>query len=161
MQKGISPFISLILVVMISISGIVLVLRIGRPLMEKTEDYSVVLEAKDVMNQINSAMKDVSYEGNGSSRKLNVKISRGTYHTSFSDDSITYELNSKHKLFSDMSKKEGDLYVEFYNDTLKLIVNSTKVDITNNERWSRGNYNIVINNEGYSGGKTKISVNVI
>ncbi len=112
MKKGLSPFISLILVVMISIAGIVLVLRIGRPLLEKTEDFSMFSEAKDMMNQINSAIKEVSYEGNGSSRKLGAKISGGEYRVSSSENSIIYELESKYELFpSGMWKKDGDLVI--------------------------------------------------
>lgn len=162
-KKGISPFIAFVLVVAISIAGMVLVLRIGRPLLEKTEDFSKLSEAKDTMNQINSAIKEVSYEGNGSSRKLSVMISGGEYRVSDSSNSITYEMESKHELFSPgLSKKEGDMYVEFYsNYTLKLILNSTNVNITNNERWARGHYSLVIKNEGYSGDKNNIRINVV
>ena len=162
MKKGLSPFISLILVVMISMAGMVLVLRIGGPLLEKIEDLSRFSEAKDVMNQINSAIKEVSYEGNGSSRKLGVKISGGKYRVSSSEDSIIYELESKYELFSsDLSRREGDFYIEFKNNTVKLILNQTNVNISNNERWAEGYYDIFVKNEGYSGGKTGIRVSVI
>ena len=71
-MKGIGPFIAFVLVVAISVAGIVLVMRMGTPLLEKTEDFSKYSEAKNIMNQINSAIKEVSYEGEGSSRRLNI-----------------------------------------------------------------------------------------
>ena len=126
MKKGLSPFISLILVVMISIAGMVLVLRIGRPLLEKMEDFSRFSEAKDVMNQINSAIKEVSYEGNGSSRKLGAKISGGEYRVSSSEDSIIYELESKYELFPPgMWKRDGDLVISTGGD-----VKAYEADVT-------------------------------
>ncbi|UCG95412.1 MAG: hypothetical protein JSV92_05260 [archaeon] len=163
MKKGLSPFMSLILVVVISVAGMVLVLRMGEPLMNKTEDFSEFSESRDAMNRINSAIKDVSYEGNGSSRKISLNSREGEYRVSASGDSVTYKMESKYELFSTgMSKREGDLYIDFYeNNTLKLILNSTNIDITTTERWGTGSYNILIKNEGYSGGKTRISFTLL
>ncbi len=162
MKKGLSPFFSLILVVAISLAGIVLVLRVATPFVEKTEDYSRFSEAKDLMNQINSAVKEVSAEGNGSSRKIQATISGGEYRVSASEDAITYEMETRHDLFSSgLSRSEGDLYVEFYNSTLMLILNSTAMNLTNDERWSRGFYEILVRSGGFSGGNNMVSVAVV
>lgn len=162
MKKGLSPFFSLILIIAISLAGIVLVLRVATPFVEKTEDYSRFTEAKGLMNRFNSAINEVSAEGNGSSRKIQATVSGGEYRVSAADDAITYELETKHELFSSgMSRAEGDLYVEFYNSTLRLILNSTTIDVTNDERWSRGFYEILVKSEGFSGGKNMVSVAVV
>ena len=164
-MKGIGPFIAFILVVAISVAGVVLVLRIGKPLIEKTEDFSKFSEAKNLMNQINSAVKEVSYEGNGSARKMSFVSSGGEYRVSSATDTIVYTLESEYELFSPgMETTEGDLTIRFYsNYTLKLVLNYTErgINITNNERWTKGSYNLLIKNEGYSRGKNKIRIEII
>jgi|GEM_PF-1466461 len=126
MHKGLSPLISLILVAVISIASIVLVLRIGNPLLERIEETSTFSEAKDIMNQINSAVKEVSYEGNGSSRKLNILVKGGEYRVLPDEDSIVYQMESRYELFSKgMWKSEGDLVISTGAD-----VSAYEADVT-------------------------------
>ena len=161
-KKGVSPFIAFILVVVISIAGVIIVMRIGSPLLEKTEEYSNSENAKNTMMEINSAIKEVSFEGNGSSRSLSIRNKKGVYRVSSSRDELTYTLNTKDYLFSDdLSRKEGDIYMEFNNRTLVYRINHTEVDMVSDERWSSGSYQIVVKNEGYSGGKTRVSISVL
>ncbi len=162
MKKAMSPFISLVLVVSISIAGIVLVLRMGGPLLEKTEDFSRFSESKEFLNQLNSAVKDVSYEGNGSSRIVTFVSSGGVYRVSSLYDTVTYEMTSKYDLFSEnLSKKEGDINIKFQNKTLLMSLNYTKMDIIEDERWSSGQYSIMVKNNGYYQNKTMIDIFVI
>ncbi len=164
-MKGLGSFMAFVLVVAISVAGIIVVLRMGRPLLDKTEDYSQFTEAKNIMRQINSAVKEVLFEGEGSSRKLAILSSGGRYVVSSSTDCITYTMLSDYELFTPgMETTEGDLTIRFYsNYTLELVLNYTamNVNITTDERWGKGSYNILVKNEGYSGGKNKISIEVI
>lgn len=112
MRKGISPMMSLILIVAVSMASIALVLRVGSPLLEKTEEFSSFSEAKNSMHRINSAVKEVSYEGNGSSRKIGITVGKGEYKVSSADNSVIYEMESEHELFSKgMWKREGDIVI--------------------------------------------------
>lgn len=157
-RKGVSPFIAFVLVTAISIAGIVIVMRGWDTSLEKTENYAIVSEAKGVLNSINSAIKEVSAEGEGSARKLSLSISGGQYRVSSAQDSIVFVLDNREEIFSPgLSKKEGDMYVEAYqNYTISLKLNYTSIDIATDNRWSSGSYHILVKNNDTSSGKAVI-----
>jgi len=156
--KGVGPFIAFVLVTAISIAGIVIVMRGWDTSLEKTENYATVSEAKGVMNSINSAVKEVSAEGEDSSRKLSLSISGGRYRVSATEDSIVFVLDSREEIFSPgLSKREGDLYVDVYqNYTVRLKLNYTSIDLVSDTRWSSGSYHILVKNNGTASGKAEI-----
>jgi len=111
-KKGLSPFLAFILVVVISISTVAIILRVWNPYFEKSKDFATFTQAESTMSSLNSLIKQVAYEGEGSSRKLTFDSSEGEYRISSSENKITYELQSKYKLFpTAMCKKEGDLEI--------------------------------------------------
>ncbi|UCG95411.1 MAG: hypothetical protein JSV92_05255 [archaeon] len=162
-RKGISPFIAFVLVVTISVAATILVMRAWSGSLEKTQDYSIINEARGVMNSINSAVKNVVAEGEGSSRRLSFSISGGHYRVSSSQDSITFSLDSRKELFSPgMSKREGDLYLEAYqNYTVKLKLNYTSIDLVTDKRWSKGSYIFMVKNNGTSSGKAELVFDIL
>lgn len=157
-KRGVSPFIAFVLVVSISVATTVLIVRIWDTSLDKTKNYAKINEAKGVMNSINSAIKEVAAEGEGSSRKISLSMSGGEYRVSSVGDSITFVMDSREEIFSQgMSKKEGDLYMEAcQNYTVVLKLNYTNVDIVTNKRWSSGSYNFIVKNNGTSFGKTEL-----
>jgi len=111
-KKGINVFLAFVLVVTISIAGVVVVMRVWQPYFERSRDFATLTEARSVMNNINSLIKQVAYEGEGSSRKITFDSSGGEYRFYSSDDKIIYELESKYQLFPPgMCKREGDLEI--------------------------------------------------
>jgi hypothetical protein len=133
-------------------------MRAWNPTYEKTRDYATVEEAKGFMISLNSAIKQVTAKGEGSSRKLSFSVSDGEYRVSASDDSVIYTLEPEGELFSPgMSKKEGDLYIEAYQDyNVKIKLNYTSMDIITDNRWASGSHNLVVKNNGTSSGKSEI-----
>jgi|GEM_PF-1799203 len=155
--KGINPFLAFILVSAISIAATVLILRYWDTSSEKIENYAKINEAKGVLNSINSAIKEVVFEGEGSSRKLSFSTRGGEYRVSSSEDSVTFVMNSNEELLSPSNFMEGDLHIEAYNNyTVKMKLNYTNMDIVTDERWSSGSFGLVIKNNGTSTGKAKI-----
>ncbi|MCK4634950.1 MAG: hypothetical protein KAT37_03690 [Candidatus Aenigmarchaeota archaeon] len=162
-KRGVSPFIAFVLVVSISVATTVLIIRAWDTSLDKTKNYAKINEAKGVMNSINSAIKEVAAEGEGSSRKLSFSTSGGEYRVSSSEDSITFVMDSREELFSQgMSTREGDLYMEVYqNYTVKLKLNYTNIDIITDKRWSSGSYNFIVKNNGTSSGKTELVFDIV
>ncbi len=161
-SKGISPFIAFMLVVAISVAATVLVFRSWSGSYEKVEGYAMVTEAKGVLNSINSAIRVVAFEGEGSSRKLSFSVSGGEYRISSASDSVFFVMNSDQELFSPGTLTEGDLFMEFFdNHTVRIKLNYTSVDIATDERWSSGYHNFVVKNNGTSGGGPEILFSVL
>ena len=157
MKKGISPFIAFVLVVVISIASTMLVLRFWGNSMEKVQGYAMVNEAKGVMSSIGSAVREVSAEGEGSSRLVSMTVSGGEYRASAAQDSVTYVLDGRGELFSAGTVTEGDLVVETYsNDTVVISIDCGGADILTDGRWPRGSYNVLVRNNGTSSGRVQL-----
>ncbi len=162
MKKGISPFIAFILVVAISVASVVIIMRLWGNSLEKFQGYAAVNDAKGVMSSINSAVKEVSVEGEGSSRKLSVSVSGGEYRVSAADDSVIFILDSGEELFPTGLSEEGDLTMETHgNYTVSLTLDYESMDIVTDERWSGGSYNILVRNNGTSSGKVQLVFDIV
>lgn len=89
-NKGISPLIASVFVLAITIAGIVIVMDIGKPVMEKGRENSLFTEAKQNMKIFDTTIESVKYEGVGSSRRVNIKASGGNYVFNSSSDEIKF-----------------------------------------------------------------------
>ncbi len=76
-MKGLSPLISFVLVVAFGIAAMSIVLTVVNPMLDRARDSAIVNEMTQNMLLINSAIKAVASESEGSKRTINVKITEG------------------------------------------------------------------------------------
>ncbi len=160
-KKGVNPFIAFIFVVMISISVTIIIIRTWDYNLNESQDYFILNEAKGTIKTMDSSIKEVVYEGEGSSRKISFTVSQGEYRISSVNNSIKFILHSEDNVFSKGTKKEGNFYIITKNNSLELKLNYTNIDIVSDERLSRGSYNFIVKNNGTSSGKSKLIFSLV
>ncbi|MFB6075698.1 MAG: hypothetical protein ABEK17_01000 [Candidatus Aenigmatarchaeota archaeon] len=112
MNKAISPVLSAMLVVAITVMGTVVVLRTGGPSIETGEKSLLFSEAKSVLTSLDSAIKQVAYGGEGTAKRVNVKISGGEYYVDSEKDQVRFEMETEGELVPPgIYKKEGPLII--------------------------------------------------
>ena len=90
MLKGLSPFISTALIILILVSAVTLVLTLGKSTLDKINEANVINEATQNMKLIDSVIRQVASEGLGSLRKIQIKVSDGTYRVNEETNSLEF-----------------------------------------------------------------------
>lgn len=93
--KGLSPLIAAVFVLAISLAAIVIVLRVGLPSVSEAREFATLTEAKGVLQAIDSAIREVAAEGEGSARRLSLRITGGRYFIDNVTDEVRFELESE------------------------------------------------------------------
>ena len=110
LRKGVHPLLAGILALFLVISGLTLVLLIGMPAVQKARDSAIINEGLQNMKLISNAIKEVTLEGPGSSRVLNLKVTDGEYRVSEKENSLEFYYLGKSKYVEPGSfLKEDDL----------------------------------------------------
>lgn len=108
--KGVSEVIGAVLLLAVSISAIALVLLYSTGTMDDIRERSLLEGAKEGMRDIDRAVKEVSTEGEGSSREI--EMSGGEYLVDPSKETIRFELDSKSGTIPPaISRKEGPYFI--------------------------------------------------
>lgn len=157
MEKGVSPLISAMLVVAISIAGVIAVLRVGEPGISKGEESFIFSEAKSVMTALDSAIKQVAYGGQGTAKKVNIKVSGGKYYVDSDTDQIRFEMETDSELIPPgVYKKEGPLIISTGAD-----VKAYEKDVTGdgNEDLVLENNRVLFSVENYGNSSNYVSIN--
>ncbi|MFB6089183.1 MAG: hypothetical protein ABEK36_05385 [Candidatus Aenigmatarchaeota archaeon] len=112
MKKAVSPVLSAMLVVAITVMGTVIVLRTGGPSIESGEKSLLFSEAKSILTSLDSAIKQVAYGGEGTAKRVNVKVSGGDYYIDSEKDQIRFEMETEGEIVPPgVYKKEGPLTI--------------------------------------------------
>ncbi|MEM5800042.1 MAG: hypothetical protein QXD54_00450 [Candidatus Aenigmatarchaeota archaeon] len=112
MLKGVSPLIAYVMVFLIVFSGIVLVLFLGMPIIERARESSVINEAWGNLMLIEKTIEEVASEGIGSLRTISLKISDGEYKVNEKTNSIEfYYLPKSYSLESIFLKEDNILLI--------------------------------------------------
>jgi len=110
LRKGITPLISTIFVILLTIVAIAIVLSVGLPAIERGKEAAVLNEAMQNMKAIGSMIKDVASEGVGSLRSLQIKVTGGEYKVNAKANSIDFTYTTKSGIVQPGSFiKEGDI----------------------------------------------------
>lgn len=126
MEKGISPFISTVLLLVIAISAISISINIFRTTAEKAYESSSIYEAERNLQILNELIKEVASEGVGSLRNVIITVSDGRYKlinaSGNFNGAIVYKLELKQSPFpSSMFQKIGNLKYSTSISTAGLI----------------------------------------
>jgi len=114
MVKGVSPIISVVLLILISVSAIYLVLNVAKPTIDRAYESAAMNEAGQNMQLLDNLIREVASEGTGSSRNVVLKVSDGDYRVVNTSGNFTgavqYKIDLKYSPFAaSMFKKVGNL----------------------------------------------------
>lgn len=124
-MKGISEVATAALYIGVSIAAISTALTVGGPALENIRDASAIRNARQFMQEVDTAVQEVAAEGEGSTRTLDISIDRGRFFYDDTSNSLVYELETDAGVISPQSSRMvGDVRltsnanVQVYNDTV-------------------------------------------
>ena len=110
-KRGVSPLIASVLSILFGVMMLAIVLTVIRPTLKHASDSSTVTDIFQNLQLINSVIKEVSSEAEGSKRTVPVTISEGEYRINAMHDWLyaIYEPKSTLKLVG----TKGDIKIEY------------------------------------------------
>lgn len=119
-SKGISPLIASVLSIMLGIMMLAVVLTVIQPTFKSAQDSSIIADIFQNLNLIDSAIREVSSEAQGSKRTITLGVSGGEYRINSTYDWVyaTYEPKSDLRLTGrrgDIRVDRGLVYAEYFN----------------------------------------------
>jgi hypothetical protein len=108
--KGISPIIATVLMLLISITTLGITLGVVNPAINRAKDTSIVNDAFGVLDTLNSAVKEVAAETDGSKRVVPITVTGGTLRVNSTYDWLYIEYEPTEDLL--IGGKKGNTYVE-------------------------------------------------
>jgi len=155
-MKGVEPVIAYILVFAITLSVIVLIMQIASPATERSQEILLMTQSKNIMKSIDSAIKQVTLEGTGSTRVLDFTITGAQYVV---DSNVTCYMESEHVIFTG-SKVEDNLYTHGSLGAILMELYYENLNLVGNAKFGKGSVKIAIRNTGYESGKQNIELSV-
>jgi len=119
-MKGLSPLVSMVLVIAFGFTAMTIVLAVVNPLLDRAKDSGIVNEAMQNMQLLDSAIKAVASEAKGSKRTMHIKITEGVLRTDISTEHLflEYEPRTRYILdgFSgDIKIESRPVFLEYFN----------------------------------------------
>jgi len=109
-RKGITPLISAVIYIGIMTAIITMIVTLITPALQKMEDKAAFSQAKNIMTGLDSVIKEVASEGQGSMRVFPLQIKKGELIIDGKDNKITYLLETKALIVAPNTiRKIGDL----------------------------------------------------
>ncbi len=140
-MKGVSPLISMVLVIAFGFAAMGIVLTVVNPLLDRAKDSGIVNEGVQNMQLIDSAIKAVGSEAKGSKRTIHMKITEGVLRSNSTADWIHFDYEPKTNTILDGFS--GDVKIESRPIFLEYF-NRYKNDDTASDVWTsvNGTWNI-------------------
>ena len=135
-MKGLSPLVSMVLVIAFGFAAMTIVLTVVNPLLDKAKDSGIVNEATQNMQLLDSAVKAVASEARGSKRTIHVKITEGVLRTNSSNDRVFLDYDPKTRTILDGFS--GDVKIESRPVFLEYF-NQYSNDANANDTWTAAN----------------------
>lgn len=157
-RKGLSPFISTGLIILISLVGILLAVNFVKPVLDRARDNIIINEGFQNLDLLDSVIREVISEGEETKRTINIKVSDGEYEV---DSTIDY-LNFSYKMKSDLNLtgQRDKVNITRTIDKSILFVAYTNVDLVSIEHFGKGENQVVIKNEGINTQTNKPMINI-
>jgi len=146
-MKGISPLVGFVLVIAISVSAIAIAMNVGNPAIERSQEILIYNEGINNLKLIDSAINEVMQEGDGSSRKVNLKVTDGIYNV-YSGE-ISFTMTTNQGIVADGVEKEEDgVNIEADNGEILMYIDYSFSINGDNEYYSGSHEVFVINENG-------------
>jgi len=155
-MKGLSEYITLATLMAVSLSVLIISVEFVKPLIEKSRDNFVVNEAISNIQRIIDAINQISSEGEGSRRSLEIKVTDGKYF--FDQNSDT--LNFTYVLSSDLhfSGFRDGVNITTENKVVKMFAKLDNVDFLNGHTMSKGDNKVALEYQSFDENVIKISI---
>jgi Concanavalin A-like lectin/glucanases superfamily len=139
MKKGISPIIAFVITVSIISVAITIVLAVINPIFKKVSDSTTTNEIKENLELINSAIKQVASESEGSKRTISISASDGNYFVNSTDDYIycDYETKTDYAVegtIGNVRLDKSPVFMEYFNHYTENS-NGSPIWIVKNGTW--------------------------
>jgi len=97
---------------LIALAVIGAILAFVQPKVKQMQDKATIENSMNIMNQINSVIKDLGQSVPGNKRKLRIRIKKGNLKIDGVNNEITFDMPSKYK-YSELGQnyKYGDLLI--------------------------------------------------
>jgi hypothetical protein len=115
--KGVSPMISGVMYVAVSLAAITMVVQVGNPIVRDVQDSISLDQAKEMMSRLDNTIREVAAEGKGSVRIVPIEFSRGKLVVDDVSNQIYYQLETQSEVISPGVRREiGNIYVASSTD---------------------------------------------
>jgi hypothetical protein len=120
-MKGLSPIISMIMVIAFSVAAIIIVMNALSPTIEKAKGSAIISEATQNLQLLNSLIKEVSSESRGSKRTISISVTDGVYYVDDDKEYLYFEFKPSEQLKLGGKKGEIDVvtglnFSEYFNN---------------------------------------------
>ena len=162
MQKGVSPLIAMVFVVLISVTAIGIVMTTGAPLLGRLSDSATVSQAEKNMILIDDVTMQAASEGFGISKRAKIDVSDGIYRVDRSLNETAFNLTLKSDLLPKMNMTSGNMIrtVEGSgsNTELQMRMHHDNIKVVGDLRIGRGTHEVCFRKAGQEGKKIIINV---
>lgn len=123
-MKGASQTVSAVLITAVTLSAVGVVLNTAGPAIENARDSATIDRAVNFMNELDSSVRQVASEGEGSTRSYSLDFDRGYFYLNSSQDRFSYNLETGSQVISPQSRTQigetelvSNAFVSVYEDS--------------------------------------------
>ena len=119
-MKGLSPLVSMVLVIAFGFAAMTIVLTVVNPMLDRAKDAGIVNEATQNMQLLDAAIKSVASEARGSKRTVHIKITEGVLRSDIGKELLYLDYEPKARTvldgFSgDVRIESRPIFLEYFN----------------------------------------------
>ncbi len=144
MSKGLSPFISAALIILIGIFVISLVLMAINPTLNKARDTVVVNEAIQNLRLIDQTIREVVSEGEGSKRTVSLSVSNGVYKVDPNSDSMNFSYRTSSAVPLGIYGAKDNINLTQRGRNMNIFVHYTNIDLRGSGHFPAGDNKVII-----------------
>jgi hypothetical protein len=160
-MKGVSELVSYVLIIIISITAIGIVMAYGIPETERGNEILLLQEGKSSLNKIDSSIKDVSYQGEGSSINLKLTITGGSYKIDEDNEEIMFKMESKSQIVGvGVVTYENNMNITGKQGEIEVLLKYDNIDIVDGIEFDKGLRNLLIKNDGWNSTSEKQIIDI-
>jgi hypothetical protein len=121
MKKAVSPLISFVLTILLVSAATTIVLTVIKPTFDRMSDSSIINEATQNLELMNSAIKQVASESQGSKRTISLTVSDGEYGINAAKDFIYYNYSTKtdfslQGISGNVRLDKSPVFIDYFNN---------------------------------------------
>jgi type II secretory pathway pseudopilin PulG len=118
--SGVSPFIASVLTILFGVLMLGIVLGVVNPTLKRAQDSTVITDSFQNLNLLNSAIKEVASEAQGSKRTVSISVSGGEYSIDGTTDSLLFIYDPSQNMYltgtkGDIKIEHGSVFLDFFN----------------------------------------------
>lgn len=145
-QKGISPYISSTLVLVIGLVAVYLVLTVIKPTLDQAKDTAIITEAFQNLKLIDNDIREVVSEGEDSKRTIPLKVTDGTYLVDSNCNCINFSYELKNEM--NIGGTKDNINITRNMNNIIFFIHYDRIQIQGTDHFSKGDNSIVITNRG-------------